>query len=81
MAGTAARLLRSKGVTFIAIIPRSTGGATSTVSAAVEGAIVGLFDPDQYRTVDKEEREIDRAGGRHYRCWSRRSEWRSGASR
>jgi leucyl aminopeptidase len=30
------------------------------VSTAVEGAIVGLFEPDKYRTVEKEERQIDK---------------------
>jgi len=29
-------------------------------SVVVEGAFIALFDPDKYRTSDKEEREITR---------------------
>src|SRR5882672_264128 len=60
MAGTAARFLRSKGVKSFAIVPRAEGDAAAIASTAVEGAIVGLFEPDKYRTVEKEERQIDK---------------------
>ncbi len=60
MAGTAARFLRGKNIKSIAIIPRAEGDAEQTASSATEGAIISLFDPDKYRTVDKEERSIDR---------------------
>src|SRR2546430_191587 len=58
MAGTAARVLRSKGIKSIAIVPRAEGDAERVVSAAIEGAIMGLFEPDKYRTVEKEKRQI-----------------------
>ena len=60
MAGTAVRSLRSKKVKTIAILPRSSGDAFETAATAVQGAYIALFDPDKYRTVDKEEKNIDR---------------------
>ena len=60
VAGTAVRLLRSKGVKTIAFVPRTEGDAEIVASAAVEGAFMALFDLDKYRTVDKEEKTIDR---------------------
>src|SRR5882672_1430426 len=58
MAGTAVRALRAKNVKSIAIVPRLAGDAEQIASMAVEGAVMALFDPDKYRTSDKEEREI-----------------------
>ena len=60
MAGTAARFLRGKGVKTIAMVSRSEGDVERNASATVEGALMGLFDPDKYRTVEKETRQIDR---------------------
>lgn len=60
MAGTAVRSLRSKNVKSIAVLPRGSGDAGKTASNAVEGAFIALFDPDKYRTVDKEQKTIDR---------------------
>ena len=60
VAGTAVRLLRSKGVKTIAFVPRTEGDPEIVASAAVEGAFMALFDLDKYRTVDKEEKVIDR---------------------
>jgi leucyl aminopeptidase len=60
VAGTAVRLLRSKGVKTIAFVPRTEGDAEIVASTAVEGAFMALFDLDKYRTVDKEEKVIDR---------------------
>jgi leucyl aminopeptidase len=59
MAGTAIRFLRSKNAKSIALIPRAEGQANEVVSSAIEGAFIGLFDPDKYRTVDKEQKEVD----------------------
>src|SRR6476660_8206262 len=56
MAGTAVRSLRSKNVKSIAVLPRSAGDAAQIAATAVEGAFIALFDPDKYRTVDKEEK-------------------------
>ncbi|HEV2914500.1 MAG TPA: leucyl aminopeptidase [Pyrinomonadaceae bacterium] len=60
MAGTAARYLRVRNTKTVAIVPRAEGDAERAVAAAVEGAVMGLFEPDKYRTVDKEERTIER---------------------
>ena len=62
MAGTAARTLRSRNVKSIGIVPRAGEGlgAVRAASAAVEGTFIGLFDTDKYRTVDKEERAVER---------------------
>lgn len=60
MAGTAVRSLRSKNAKTIAVVPRASGDATQTAAAAVEGAYIALFDPDKYRTVEKEDKSVDR---------------------
>ena len=60
MAGAAVRFLRGKSVKSVAIVPRAEGDAGTIVSRSVEGAIMGLFEPDKYRTVEKEQRQIDR---------------------
>jgi leucyl aminopeptidase len=59
-AGTAARFLRDKNVKTIAVIPRLEGEVETIAASAVEGAIMGLFEIDKYRTVDKEQRTVDR---------------------
>ena len=60
MAGTAVRLLRGKSVKSLAIVPRIEAGVDDIASAVVEGSIMATFDPDKYRTSDKEERTIER---------------------
>lgn len=60
MAGTAVRSLRSKNVKSVAVVPRASGDAEQVVSTAVQGAYIALFDPDKYRTVEKEQKNIDR---------------------
>ena len=60
MAGTAVRSLRSKNVKTIAVVPRVSGNDEETARRAVEGAYIALFDPDKYRTVDKEQKTVDR---------------------
>ena len=60
MAGTAARALRGKNAKSIAIVPRLEGDAEEIASVVVEGCFLALFDPDKYRTSDKEEREIEK---------------------
>jgi leucyl aminopeptidase len=60
-AGAAVRALRARNVKTVGLAPRQeTGGAERAAAAAVEGAIMGLFEPDKYRTVDKEERAVER---------------------
>src|SRR5436190_11836324 len=58
MAGSAVRFLRSKNVKTLALVPRAEGDAERIAQAAAVGAVMGLFEPDKYRTKDKEEREI-----------------------
>ncbi|HEY6121775.1 MAG TPA: leucyl aminopeptidase [Pyrinomonadaceae bacterium] len=60
MAGTAARFLRGRNVKSIAIVPRAETNAQDTASVVVEGAIIGLFEPDKYRTVDKDTKAVER---------------------
>src|SRR5260370_8929911 len=60
MAGSAARFLRSKNAKSIAIIPRAKADAERTAQAAISGAIMGLFEPDKYRTKDKEKRQLEK---------------------
>ena len=60
-AGTAARALRARNVKAVGLVARAPGDESEgAASAAVEGAIMGLFDLDKYRTAEKEERTIDR---------------------
>jgi leucyl aminopeptidase len=60
MAGTALRFLRSKNAKSIAIAPRAEGEAGKVAQTAMAGAVMGLFEPDKYRTSGKEERQLDR---------------------
>ncbi|MDT5295566.1 MAG: leucyl aminopeptidase [Acidobacteriota bacterium] len=60
-AGAAVRALRARNVKTVGLVPRLDGeDAALTATAAVEGAIIGLFEPDKYRTVEKEERTVER---------------------
>lgn len=60
MAGTAVRALRGRSVKSIAVVPRLEGNAEEIASVVVEGSFMALFDPDKYRTSDKEERQIEK---------------------
>ncbi|HZB44014.1 MAG TPA: leucyl aminopeptidase [Pyrinomonadaceae bacterium] len=60
-AGTAARSLRARNVKSVGIVLRAPEGlAERAAAAAVEGALMSTFDPDKYKTADKEERAIER---------------------
>jgi leucyl aminopeptidase len=60
-AGAAVRALRSRNVKTVAVVPRYEGeDVARAVSAAAEGAVISLFDPDKYRTVEKEEKTVER---------------------
>ncbi|HEY0079460.1 MAG TPA: leucyl aminopeptidase [Pyrinomonadaceae bacterium] len=62
MAGTALRALRQRSVKTIALVPREVEGASveRIAEMAAIGASMGVFEPDKYRTVEKEERSIER---------------------
>ncbi|MDQ2938218.1 MAG: leucyl aminopeptidase, partial [Acidobacteriota bacterium] len=57
---TAVRVLRLKNAKSIAIVPRLEGNAEEVASVVAQGSVMGLFEPDKYRTIDKEKREIGR---------------------
>ncbi|MDQ3805276.1 MAG: leucyl aminopeptidase [Acidobacteriota bacterium] len=60
-AGAAVRALRARNVKSIGLVARPEGvDAARAAQAAAEGAIIGLFEPDKYRTIDKEERAVER---------------------
>ena len=59
IAGTATRFLRSKGVRTMATLRRSQLDLERSAQAVVEGALMGLFEPDMYKTEKKEERRVE----------------------
>jgi len=58
VAGTAVRTLKSRGIRSFAFIAPSNIPAEEAVRAIVEGAAVGNFDPDYYRS-DRKDQKID----------------------
>ena len=60
-AGLAARTLRARSVKSIGLLLRAPAGEDErAAAAAVEGVLTGLFEPDKYRTIEKEERQVER---------------------
>ena len=60
LVGTAVRALRAKNAKSIAVVPRIGAQAEAATAAAVEGAYISIFDPDKYRTVDKEQKTVEK---------------------
>jgi len=58
IAGAAARTLKSRGIRSFAFIAPTSIPAEEAVRAIVEGALVGNFDPDYYRS-DRKDQKID----------------------
>jgi leucyl aminopeptidase len=58
-AGTAFRYLRSKGIKSAAMVLRPEWELKKAARSAVEGALLGLFDVDIYKTEDKESRYLE----------------------
>src|SRR5262249_27020092 len=59
VAGTAARTLKSRGLrSFAFVLPQTTLSAELAIKAVVEGAFVGNFDPDTYKS-DRKDQSID----------------------
>jgi leucyl aminopeptidase len=54
-AAIAARTLQSKRVPRIAFAPGADHASAEFASAAVEGAILGVFEPDRYKTESKKD--------------------------
>ncbi len=59
VAGTAARFLRQRGIRSMALLRRSELDLGKSAQAAVEGILLGLFDPGTYKTHEKEDRTLD----------------------
>ena len=59
IAGTAVRFLKAKNIKSFAIIaPDLASGSVDSIKSVVEGALVGGFDPDVYKS-DRKEQKID----------------------
>jgi leucyl aminopeptidase len=58
VAGAAVRTLKSRGITSFAFVAPSGISAEEAVRAIVEGALVGNFDSDYYRS-DRKDQKID----------------------
>ena len=58
VAGTAVRTLKARGIRSFAFIAPPSIPAEEAVRAIVEGALVGNFDPDYYRS-DRKDQRID----------------------
>ncbi|MGQ9634664.1 MAG: leucyl aminopeptidase [Bryobacteraceae bacterium] len=59
--GAAARLLRGKGCRSFALALEAPFDAPEHAAASIEGAILGDYEPDRYKTQDKDERKpLDR---------------------
>jgi leucyl aminopeptidase len=58
IAGAAVRTLKSRGIRSFAFVAPPSIPAEEAVNAIVEGALVGNFDPDYYRS-DRKDQKID----------------------
>jgi leucyl aminopeptidase len=58
IAGTAVRTLKARGIRSFAIVAPPSIPAEEAVRAIVEGALIGNFDPDYYRS-DRKDQKID----------------------
>jgi leucyl aminopeptidase len=58
LAGAAVRYLKAKSVKRIGLVLDEGQSGTESVSAAFEGAILGDFEPDRYKT-DNEKKSVD----------------------
>ncbi len=59
VAGAATRILRGKKARRFAFLRRSQLPLGEVAQAAVEGAILSLFEPDKYQTSDKTENHLE----------------------
>jgi leucyl aminopeptidase len=58
LAGAAVRTLKSRGLRSFAFVAPQSMGAEEAVRATVEGAFVGNFEPDYYKS-DRKDQQID----------------------
>jgi leucyl aminopeptidase len=59
LAAAAVRALKSKGIRSIALALEAGGTLERFVEAAGEGAILGAYEPDQYKTAEKEGSSVE----------------------
>jgi leucyl aminopeptidase len=59
LSGAAVRFLKSKSVKKIALALDPAQANAANVSAAVEGAILGSFEPDRYKTGDEDKTSVE----------------------
>jgi leucyl aminopeptidase len=60
LAGAAVRFLKPKGIrTFAFLVPPLSSGVAEAAKAVVEGAFVGNFDPDTYKSDRKDQRLLE----------------------
>jgi leucyl aminopeptidase len=78
-AGRARTALAQRQASRARPAPRRLDAGFARRAHAVEGAIIGLFEPDKYRTVDKEERTS--SGSSSWRDGADEAELRDGAER
>jgi leucyl aminopeptidase len=60
LAGAAVRHLKSRAVKSIAIALEQEYAGADFATAAVEGAILGEYEPDRYKTDDGDKKSVDR---------------------
>ncbi len=58
VAGAALRLLKPKGAKSIVLALEPACATTECVAAATEGALLGDFDPDRYKTENQSEKKV-----------------------
>jgi leucyl aminopeptidase len=59
LAGAAVRHLKSKSAKRIAIVLEGVWATAEHAAAAVEGAILGEYEPDRYKTGDDDKKSVD----------------------
>jgi leucyl aminopeptidase len=59
LAGAAVRFLKPKGVKAIALALEGPRAGAPFAAAAVEGAILGDFEPDRYKTKEEDKKSVD----------------------
>ena len=58
LAGTAARIARKKGATSLAFVQRGGLDPKTFAKSIAEGALIGLYEPDTYKTEGKTEQTV-----------------------
>jgi len=59
LVGAAVRFLKPKGVKSVALALEGSRAGAAFAEAAVEGAILGGFEPDRYKTKEEDKKSVD----------------------